>query len=94
MSTISQISRAASWQRATGLPEFCRRHNIGKTKAYEEIKAKRLKALKCGKRTLIAEDAAEEWLRSLPVFGAAPAVTPRPRGGRRKSARRSLGGVL
>ena len=41
---------APSQQGAMSLPEFCRRHNIGRTKAYEEIKAKRLEARKCGKR--------------------------------------------
>ena len=61
---------------------FCQRYNIGKTKAYEEIKAGRLKARKCGKSTTITEDDAEDWLRNLPVLGAAE----KPDGKRRKSA--------
>jgi hypothetical protein len=34
--------------------------------AYGEIKQKRLRARKAGKRTIIAEDDAEDWLRNLP----------------------------
>jgi excisionase family DNA binding protein len=39
---------------------------VGKTKAYEEIRAGRLRAVKCGKLTLILPDDFERWLRSLP----------------------------
>jgi hypothetical protein len=48
--------------------DFCRRYRIGRTKAYEEINAGRLKAKKSGRRTIIAEDDAEEWLSLLPAF--------------------------
>ena len=53
-------------QRAMSLKQFCERYSIGRTKAYEEINQKRLKARKCGARTIIVEDDAEEWLHSLP----------------------------
>jgi len=70
MNTVSKISEAEQarrgHQRAMSLARFCQRYDIGRTKAYEEIKLKRLKARKCGKRTIIGEDDAEEWLRSLP----------------------------
>ena len=66
-SKISEAERTRrAHQRAMSLARFCQRYNIGRTKAYEEIKLKRLKARKCGKRTIIGEDDAEEWLRSLP----------------------------
>lgn len=39
---------------------------IGKTKAYEEIRAGRLRAVKCGKLTLILAADYESWLASLP----------------------------
>jgi hypothetical protein len=39
---------------------------IGKTKAYEEIRAGRLRAVKCGRATIITHDAYEAWLNSLP----------------------------
>jgi hypothetical protein len=47
---------------------FCDRYAIGRTKAYEEIFAGRLKARKAGRRTIITTDDAEDWLSRLPVF--------------------------
>jgi hypothetical protein len=38
---------------------------------YEEIKSGRLRARKIGKRTIIIVEDAEDWLRALPVIGAA-----------------------
>ncbi|HUZ31911.1 MAG TPA: DNA-binding protein [Xanthobacteraceae bacterium] len=63
----SELDRVG-W-RVMNLPEFCARYKIGRSKAYQEIKAKRLKAHKCGDRTIITDNDAEEWLHSLPVFG-------------------------
>ena len=53
-------------QRAMSLAEFCERYGPSRTRTYEEIKSGRLRAIKCGKRTLVTEDDAEAWLRSLP----------------------------
>ena len=65
--------RAASiQQRAMSIDEFCQRYGIGRTTAYEEIKQRRLRGLKVGKRTLITEDDAEDWLRRLPVLETGP----------------------
>ena len=50
------------------LDDFCRRYRIGRTKTYDEINAGRLKARKAGRRTIIAEDDAEEWLSNLPAL--------------------------
>lgn len=55
-------------QRAMSLPQFCARYGPGRTKAYEELKSGRLRGRKVGKRTIIAEDDAEDWLRCLPVI--------------------------
>jgi predicted DNA-binding transcriptional regulator AlpA len=55
-------------QRAMNIPEFCERYGPGRTKAYEELKSGRLRARKIGKRTVITDDDAEEWLRHLPVI--------------------------
>ena len=55
-------------QRAMSLQVFCETYSIGRTKAYEEINAGRLKARKAGKRTIITEDDAEVWLSLLPAF--------------------------
>lgn len=54
---------------AFSIPEFCAAVGIGRSRAYEEIKAGRLRILKCGRRTLIAQDAVSAWLISL---GARP----------------------
>lgn len=51
---------------AYSILEFCEIAGIGKTKAYEEIAAGRLKAKKVGSRTLITN--APEWLDSLPDY--------------------------
>jgi excisionase family DNA binding protein len=55
-------------QRAMSIDEFCERYGVGRTTTYEEINAKRLQARKCGKRTIISEDDAEDWLRKLPAI--------------------------
>jgi hypothetical protein len=61
-----------SRQRAMNIAEFCERYGVGRTKAYEERNSGRLRTRKCGKRTIITEDDAEEWLSSLPVVELLP----------------------
>lgn len=72
MSIIPEISETErqrrARQRAMSLAGFCQRYNIGRTKAYEEIKSGRLRVRKCGMRSIIAEDDAEDWLRCLPTL--------------------------
>lgn len=48
------------------LTEFCKRTKMGRTKAYEEIRAGRLIARKCGKRTIVTADEERRYLDSLP----------------------------
>ena len=55
-------------QRAMSIAEFCERYGPGRTKTYEELKSGRLRARKIGKRTIITEDDAEDWLLRLPVI--------------------------
>ena len=50
---------------AYSVNRFCQQFSIGRTKLYEEIKNGRLKAIKCGARTLIRAEDAEAWLNSL-----------------------------
>lgn len=56
-------------RRGMSIDEFGRRYGIGRTKTFEEIKTGRLRAKKIGRRTIIAEDDAEVWLRQLPCVG-------------------------
>ena len=55
-------------QRAISFPQFCARYGPGRTKAYEELKSGRLRGRKVGKRTIIAEDDAEDWRGACPVI--------------------------
>ena len=55
-------------QRVLSIREFSDSYGPGRTKAYEEIKSGRLRGRKIGKRTIITEDDAEDWLRKLPVI--------------------------
>jgi hypothetical protein len=53
------------------IADFCQRYGLGRTKTYEELKSGRLRGRKIGKRTIITEDDAEEWLLSLPAIEVA-----------------------
>ena len=66
MNSTGREQQRRARQRAMSLAEFCGSYGPSRTKTYEEIKSGRLRAVKCGKRTLITEDDAEAWLRSLP----------------------------
>ncbi|MDB5567369.1 MAG: phage excisionase [Tardiphaga sp.] len=60
-------------KRTLSIAEFCKNYGVGRTMAYEEIKARRLRAIKVGQRTLIIVDDAEAWLLSRPSsHGADP----------------------
>lgn len=50
---------------AFSINEFCESYGIGRTQAYEEINAGRLKIAKVGKRTLVPVIAAEAWLAAM-----------------------------
>jgi excisionase family DNA binding protein len=58
-------------QRAMTIDEFCETYSLGRTKAYAELRSGRLRGRKVGKRTIISEDDAEEWLTRLPVLRSA-----------------------
>ena len=58
-------------QRAMSIAAFCQCYDVGRTKAYEELKSGRLRGRKIGRRTVIAEDDAEDWLRHLPAMEVA-----------------------
>ena len=50
---------------AMTVKEFCARYRIGTTKFYEEIKAGRLRAVKCGTRTLVLNRDGRAWEHTL-----------------------------
>lgn len=56
---------------AYSLAAFCRTYNVGPTFAYQQIKEKKLRAVKAGAKTLILRRDAEVWVRSLPHIGGA-----------------------
>ena len=51
---------------AMSVNEFCANYNVGRTTAYAEINAGRLRAVKASRRTLISAQAAREWFEALP----------------------------
>jgi hypothetical protein len=53
---------------AMTVKQFGARYHLGHTKIYEEIGAGRLRAVKCGSRTLILARDAAIWERSLPTL--------------------------
>jgi hypothetical protein len=55
---------------AMTVKQFGARYHLGHTKIYEEINAGRLRAVKCGSRTLILVRDAGVWERSLPTLAA------------------------
>jgi hypothetical protein len=52
---------------ATSVKEFCKKYHIGPTKFYEEVKAGRLRVVKCGTRTLVLNRDSRAWEDALPV---------------------------
>jgi hypothetical protein len=52
---------------AFNLKEFLAWSGIGRTKALEEIAARKLQAVKVGRRLLIPVDAAKAWLADQPA---------------------------
>ena len=56
---------------ALSIDGFCKLYGLGRTFAYEQIKGGKLRAVKCGNRTLILRRDAEAWTLSLPTLGGA-----------------------
>jgi len=48
--------------------DFCKWSGLGRTAAYEELRSGRLRAKKCGRRTIIPKTEASSWLESLPDY--------------------------
>ncbi len=73
---VSPVSSLSEAPKAYSVAEFCRFYGIGRTHAYAEISAGRLRALKAGRRTLISADAAETWLNALPTISRTEGTGP------------------
>jgi excisionase family DNA binding protein len=56
---------------AYSIPEACAVASIGRSALYEEIKSKRLRAVKSGRRTIILARDLRSWIESLPEIGTA-----------------------
>jgi Helix-turn-helix domain len=70
--SISEAERQRrARQRAFSIQEFSKIYGPGRTKVYEELNSGRLRGRKVGRRTIITEDDAEDWLRHLPVIETA-----------------------
>jgi excisionase family DNA binding protein len=65
-STVSSNSERVAYR----VDEFCASTGLSRSKVYEEIASGRLKAVKCGSRTLIPASASQAWLESLPAKAA------------------------
>jgi hypothetical protein len=67
---MSSALNSADELGAMTVKQFGARYHLGHTKIYEEIGAGRLRAVKCGSRTLILARDARVWERSLPTLTA------------------------
>ena len=67
---MSGLLNSADELGAMTVKQFGARYHLGHTKIYEEIGAGRLRAVKCGSRTLILARDARVWERSLPALAA------------------------
>ncbi len=67
---MSSATSSADELGAMTVKDFGARYRLGHTKVYEEISAGRLRAVKCGSRTLILARDAGDWERSLPTLAA------------------------
>jgi hypothetical protein len=65
------------YKRAFSIKTFCERNEVGRTTAYAEINAGRLRASKAGKRTIILEENEAEWLKNLPAIEPKSSCEPK-----------------
>jgi excisionase family DNA binding protein len=62
---------------ALRVSEACTTLGLSRSKLYEELSAGRLKAVKCGSRTLIPTASIEAWLAALPALPGTGAAANR-----------------
>jgi hypothetical protein len=66
-------SSAREFPRAYSIDAVVEISGLGRTSVYEEIKAGRLVARKCGRRTLVIDGDLQRWLEALPVLNSGDA---------------------
>jgi excisionase family DNA binding protein len=54
---------------ALSIKEACKHSSLGQTKFYQLLKANKIPARKCGRRTIVLRIELEEFLKSLPRVG-------------------------
>jgi hypothetical protein len=54
--------------RSLSVKEFCRLEGIGKDRFYQEVRLRRLRARKAGRRTIITPEDRAAWHAALPVL--------------------------
>jgi excisionase family DNA binding protein len=64
----------ATNREAFAVREFCARYGICRQTFYDEVRRKRLRAVKLGKKTVILKSDAEAWAASLPELKVGPAA--------------------
>jgi hypothetical protein len=57
---------------ALSIPEVVQASGIGRTLVFSEMKAGRLVARKCGRRTVVLVDDLQNWLRAMPMSRDGP----------------------
>jgi len=71
MSERERVRRDAQ-RRASSINEFGERNHICRETIYQQIRLKRLRARKVGKRTLIFPEDEQAWRDSLPILELEP----------------------
>ncbi len=54
-------------KKALSIPEAVEVTGVSRSTLYREIRDKRLKAIKVGRRTLVGREAIDEWLAAMPA---------------------------
>jgi excisionase family DNA binding protein len=64
--TMTTTTTSPHLTSALTIKEFCDAYRLCREKAYQEVRARRLRAVKLGRKTLILRTDAEVWAASLP----------------------------
>jgi hypothetical protein len=70
LAMAEDTTQSRARHRAMSILQFSENYGVGRTKIYEELSSGRLRGRKIGKRTIITEDDAEDWLQKLPELKA------------------------